>query len=201
MNRKKMPKLHPDHPDTTQAYPNPWQTRSQKSVYDNPWIAVEHREVITPGGSDGIYGIVHFKNRAIGIVPLDEAGNIWLVGQYRYALDEYSWEIPEGGAPFGESALVAAQRELQEETGITASRWDELLQFTTSNSVTDERGVAFLARGLSFGAAAPEDTEDITVVKLPLARAIALIFEGVITDGLSIMALLAAQSFLQRTAP
>lgn len=193
-----MPKLHPDNLASTQDYPNPWQTRTQTTVYQNPWIAVEHRDVITPGGSDGIYGVVHFKNRAIGIVPLDDQGNVWLVGQYRYALNEYSWEIPEGGAPFGESALVAAQRELQEETGITASRWDELLQFSTSNSVTDERGVAFLARGLSFGEAELEDTEDITVVKIPFERAIQLIFEGVITDALSIMALLAAQTLLQQ---
>lgn len=193
-----MPKLHPDDSATTRAYPNPWKTYTQTTVYDNPWISVEHHDVRTPAGTPGIYGKVHFKNRAIGIVPLDDTGHIWLVGQYRYALNEYSWEIPEGGAPFGESALVAAQRELQEETGITATRWDELIAFTTSNSVTDERGMAFLARHLSFGENDLEDTEDITVVRLPFARAIELIFEGVITDSLSIMALLAAKAFLEK---
>jgi 8-oxo-dGTP pyrophosphatase MutT (NUDIX family) len=126
---------------------NPWRTQSIREVYDNPWIQISHHEVITPGGTDGIYGVVHFKNLAIGVVPLDEAGNTWLVGQYRYTLNEYSWEIPEGGCPLGTDPLESAQRELQEETGIKAKRWTKLLNLYTSNSVTDEAGMAFLAQG------------------------------------------------------
>ncbi len=169
---------------------NPWTTLTNKAVYDNPWIKVEHREVLTPKGTDGIYGIVHFKNRAIGIVPLDEDYNTWLVGQYRYALSEYSWEIPEGGGPLNEEMLNAAKRELKEETGITASKWTKVLDFATSNSVTDELGACYVAQNLTFGESELEDTEDITVRKLPLAEVIQMITRGEITDALTIMGVL-----------
>lgn len=171
-------------------YKNPWTTLSNTMVYDNPWIKVEHREVLTPKGTDGIYGIVHFKNRAIGIVPLDENYNTWLVGQYRYPLNEYSWEIPEGGGPLNEAMLDAAKRELQEETGITASKWTKILDFATSNSVTDELGVCYVAQGLAFGKNDLEDTEDITVRKLPFTEVVQMITRGEITDALTIMGVL-----------
>ncbi len=89
--------------------PNPWKTLSSQSKYDNPWIQVVENKVINPGGGKGIYGKVHFKNQAIGIIPIDENLNTWLVGQYRYTLSEYSWEIPEGGAPYDEEPLEGAK--------------------------------------------------------------------------------------------
>ncbi|MBX2871620.1 MAG: NUDIX hydrolase [Saprospiraceae bacterium] len=168
---------------------NPWKTLSQKTAYENPWIKVTHRDVLNPSGNPGIYGVVHFKNLAIGIVPLDHQLNTWLVGQFRYTLNEYSWEIPEGGCPLGTEPLDTARRELIEETGIRATTWKKILDFHTSNSVTDEAGTAFLATDLSFGESEPEDTEDLVVKKMPLAAAIEWVEEGKITDSLSIMAL------------
>jgi len=172
---------------------NPWTTLTKTTVYDNAWISVSHREVLTPAKTEGIYGIVHFKNRAVGIIPIDENKNIWLVGQFRYALNEYSWEIPEGGAPIGEENLAAAKRELKEETGIVANKWTKILDFATSNSVTDELGVCYVAQGLKFGKMELEDTEDISVRKLPFEEAVNMIFKGEITDALTIMGLLAAK--------
>lgn len=175
---------------------NPWKTLSIKEVYSNPWISITHREVINPSGNPGIYGLVHFKNLAVGIVPLDEHQNTWLVGQYRYALDQYSWEIPEGGGPHGTPPLEAAQRELLEETGITAQRWTKILDFHTSNSVTDETGVAFVARELSFGEAMPEETEQLQLRKLPFADALEMVMNGEITDSLSMVALMKVKLLL-----
>lgn len=168
---------------------NNWKTISKKEVYDNPWIQVSHREVINPSGGEGIYGVVHFKNLAIGIVPLDEDNNTWLVGQYRYTLNEYTWEIPEGGCIIGTPPLETAKRELVEETGILAKEWSKILDIQTSNSVTDERGMCFLARDLSFGEAEPEDTEDLTIKKLPFDEAYQMVLDGRITDSLSMVAL------------
>jgi len=170
-----------------------WQTLSCQEVYDNPWINVTHREVTAPTGSPGIYGLVHFKNCAIGIVPIDAQGYTWLVGQQRYTLGEYSWEIPEGGAPEGESPLNAAMRELREETGIIATRWTRLLTLHTSNSVTDEVAQAFIAQDLSFTECAPDPSEDLQIRRLPLSDAVSMVMDGEITDALSIAALLKVQ--------
>lgn len=180
---------------------NPWKTSSRKTVYDNPWIAVTHREVINPSGKAGIYGVVHFKNLAIGIVPLDEELNTWLVGQYRYTIDQYSWEIPEGGCPLGTSPLETAKRELREETGITAGKWEPILDFHLSNSVTDESGKVYIARDLSLGTAQPEETEKLKIRKLPFEEALAMVIRGEITDALSIMALLRTRQFLEAGKP
>lgn len=176
---------------------NPWTTLSEKTVYENPWIEVSHRDVLTPSGNPGIYGKVHFKNLAIGIVPIDEQGNTWLVGQYRYTIDQYSWEIPEGGCPLGTDPLETAQRELKEETGISAQRWTKLQTIHLSNSVTDEYGMAYLAQDLTFGQAEPEDTEDLKVKKIPLSEALEMTLNGGITDALSILALMRAERILQ----
>ena len=169
---------------------NPWQTLSIQEVYDNRWIRVTHREVLTPAGTPGIYGVVHFKNLAIGIVPIDEEGYTWLVGQYRYTLDQYCWEIPEGGCPQGTDPLETAKRELKEETGMKAEHWEQIIDFHTSNSVTDEYGIAYLATGLSYGEAEPEETEELQVKKVPLEEAIEMVLRGEITDALSMMALM-----------
>lgn len=167
-----------------------WLQNSCKEVYSNPWIRVTHEEVTTPKGTAGIYGLIHFKNRAVGVIPLDEAGNTWLVKQSRYALDCYTWEIPEGGVPEGEDMLEGAQRELEEETGLCARHWEELVTIHQSNSVTDEIGVVYVAKQLYAGKQALEDSEDIEVKKLPLKEAIAMVMAGEITDSMSVAGLL-----------
>jgi 8-oxo-dGTP pyrophosphatase MutT (NUDIX family) len=168
-----------------------WQTLSAEQKYDNRWIKVTEYRVINPAGGEGIYGKVHFKNKAIGIVPLDKDNHTWLVGQWRYPLNEWSWEIPEGGGPLDQDVLTSAQRELKEETGLTASRWTMIQRTHLSNSVSDEEGFIFLAEGLTPGQSTLEETEaDMKVWKLPLAEALQLVLDGKITDSLSVMGLL-----------
>ncbi len=170
---------------------NPWTTLSTREVYSNKWIAVSEHQVINPAGGKGIYGKVHFKSKAIGVIPLDENGNTWLVGQYRYTLNEYSWEIPEGGGSFEATPLESAKRELVEETGITANKWEMIMRFHTSNSVTDEEGFVFLAEDLTFGESQPEETEaDIVVKKIPFKDALDMVMTGKITDSLSVAGIL-----------
>lgn len=170
--------------------PNPWKLQKSKRIYDNPWISVEEDEVINPGGGISHYGKVLFKNYAIGIVPLDEELNTWLVGQWRYTLNEYSWEIPMGGGPKETSRLESAKRELKEETGLSAQKWTEFVKMHTSNSVTDEVGFAYLAEGLTQGETAFEETEDLKIWKLPFAEAHQMVLDGKITDSLSMVAIL-----------
>ncbi|MBL7832981.1 MAG: NUDIX hydrolase [Cyclobacteriaceae bacterium] len=170
---------------------NPWKTLSTRDVYENNWIKLEEHQVINPAGGNGIYGKVHFKNKAIGIVPLDQDGNTWLVGQHRYTLNAYSWEIPEGGCPLGTLPLDSAKRELKEETGMMAARWEQIMTFHTSNSVTDEEGFIFLAEELSFGANELEETEaDLVVKKVPFKVAIDMVMRGEITDSMSVAGIL-----------
>lgn len=168
---------------------NPWKTLTTSVPYDNPWIRIEHHEVINPSGNPGIYGLVKFKNHAIGIVPVDDEGFTWLVGQYRYALGSYEWEIPEGGCPIGTDTLATAKRELKEETGLVAEEWTKLMDFHLSNSVTNEYGVAYIAKGLTQEAAEPEETEDLALRRVPLTEAIQMTLDGRIRDALSILAL------------
>ncbi|NEU10409.1 NUDIX hydrolase [Flavihumibacter sp. R14] len=169
---------------------NPWQVISSREVYNNPWINLTEHQVINPGGGKGIYGMVHFKNLAIGIVVLDEQHHTWLVGQYRFALDEYSWEIPAGGGSLDSDPLETAKRELLEETGISANHWTEIQRMHLSNSVSDELAIIYLARELTFGSAAPEETEQLQVKKLPLDEAYGMVTAGRITDSLSVAGLL-----------
>lgn len=170
---------------------SPWKTLSTRQVYDNKWIQLEEHQVINPAGGKGIYGKVHFKNTAIGIIPLDEHGNTWLVGQHRYTLNTYSWEIPEGGCPLGTLPLDSAKRELQEETGITASRWQHVMRLHTSNSVTNEEGFIFLAEGLTFGKNNLEETEaDLVVKKLPFSEVLKMVMNEEITDSLTVAGIL-----------
>ncbi|MFB2120114.1 NUDIX domain-containing protein [Parapedobacter sp. 2B3] len=175
---------------------NNWKTVRRETTYENPWICVEHRDVITPAGAPGIYGVVQFKNKAIGIVPVDDEGFVYLVGQYRYPLEEYSWEIPEGGGPLGEDSLSTARRELKEETGLTAESWQQIGRIHTSNSVTDEEGFIFLAQGLRQGEAQPEETEELSLKKIPLAEAVAMVMRSEITDSISCCGILMAARIL-----
>ena len=177
---------------------SPWTTLDTELKYENPWIAVEHHNVLNPAGGKGIYGKVHFKNMAIGIVPVDHEMHTYLVGQWRYTLNEYSWEIPEGGGPHSVSALDSAKRELEEETGLQANIWTELGRIHTSNSVTDEFGYAFLAQDLAQGRQQLEDTEaDIRVKRLSLAKAVEMVMQGEISDALSVFGLLKAARLLK----
>ena len=169
---------------------NPWTCLYTQAIYENPWIRVCEDKVLNPGGGHGIYGRVLFKNRAIGIIPVDDDGNTWLVGQYRYVLEAYSWEIPMGGAPLEEDILIAAKRELAEETGLRAERWTEVIKIHLSNSVTNEVGFAYLAEGLSLGDQNPEESEALKVWKLPLQEAVEMASDGKITDSLSVAGLL-----------
>ncbi|MBL4649632.1 MAG: NUDIX hydrolase [Aureispira sp.] len=169
---------------------NPWTTLSSTEKYENPWIKVIEHQVLNPIGKKGICGVVNLKNIAIGVLPLDADNNTWLVGQYRYALDSYSWEIPEGGCLIGkESKLEAAQRELKEETGLEATEWTEIMEMHLSNSVSDEVGYVFVAKNLTMGMAQPEDTEELKLKKIPFEDALAMCMRGEITDSLTLLAL------------
>lgn len=169
---------------------NPWKTKSKKKIFENPWILLEEHQVINPSGKDGIYGKVSFKNKALGIIPLDKEGYTWLVGQYRYPLDEYSWEIPMGGGPNGKDIKESAKRELKEETGLIANQWTNIMRIHTSNSVTDEEGFVFLAEDLTQGETEFDETEDLKIIRLPLQEAVEKVMKGEITDSISIAGLL-----------
>lgn len=173
-----------------QNHKNNWQLQKSKTVYDNPWITLEEDEVINPGGGLSLYGKVIFKNYAIGVIPLDKDQNTWLVGQWRYTLNEYSWEIPMGGGPKEDDPVESAKRELKEETGLSANKWTEILRMHTSNSVTDEMGWAYLAEDLIEGETEFEETEDLQVWKLPFTEAHQMVMDGKITDALSMMAIM-----------
>ncbi len=177
---------------------NPWKTKSGKEIYENPWIQLTEYQVTNPGGKDGIYGLVHFKNTAVGIIPLDEQYNTWLVGQYRYTLKEYSWEIPEGGGILSKSTLDSAKRELLEETGIKAKHWEEIMRLDLSNSVTDERGIVYVAKDLSFHEPQPEEDEKIDIKKLPFSEVVDMAMQGKITDGLAVAAILKTQLLIEK---
>ena len=169
---------------------NPWQVLSEQEIYDNAWINLTQYNVINPSGGKGIYGKVHFKNNAIGIVPLDENGNTYLVGQFRFTINEYSWEIPEGGGALTEEPIAAAQRELLEETGLRASTWTKIAEMYLSNSVTDENCIIYVAQHLTQDKPMPEETEQLLVKKLPFDEVYAMVMEGKIKDAITITAVL-----------
>jgi 8-oxo-dGTP pyrophosphatase MutT (NUDIX family) len=169
---------------------NPWTVLSREMVYENQWIRVDHHEVLRPGGGPGVYGTVHFKNFAIGVVPIDEKGNVILVGQYRFPIGAYSWEIPEGGGPSEIPVLESAQRELREECGLVARIWAEILGLDLSNSVSDERGTVFLAWELSETPPQPEETEQLGIARVPFWHAVARVKRGEIRDSISVASLL-----------
>lgn len=170
---------------------NPWTTLSSREVYLNPWIRVREDDVLKPNGTPGIYGVVEYRNRAVGVVPIDDEDHTWLVGQYRYTQNRYEWEIPEGGCPEGESLEDCARRELLEETGLVAAQLEPLLlDLQLSNSVSNETAHLFVARQLTQEAPQPEDTEQLAIRRLPLSEAIEMAATGQIRDAMSVIALL-----------
>jgi 8-oxo-dGTP pyrophosphatase MutT (NUDIX family) len=180
--------MNKDH--KLKTYANPWKPQSSKIIYENPWFSLHEDRVINPGGGISHYGKINFKNIAIGIIPIDEDNNTWLVGQYRYVPDCYSWEIPMGGGPLNIGLLDSARRELREETGLTATRWETLMHLHTSNSITNERGIVYIARDLTEGETEFEETEDLKIEKLPLEEAFERVMSGEITDAVSVAGLL-----------
>ena len=176
---------------------NPWTILSTKPVYENPWMRIVEHQVLNPKGKPGIYGVMHAQNLAVGVVPIDDEGCVTLVGQYRFALNLYSWEIPEGGADPKLPLVESAQRELSEETGLTARHWLPLLTLHLSNSVTDETAHGFLAWGLQQGTATPEDTEELQVRRVPFAEALSMAMRGDITDAIAVACLMKTQLMAQ----
>jgi len=168
---------------------NPWTILDKHTVYDNPWIRLTEFKVINPSGGNGIYGKVHFKHIAVGVIPLDNDWNSWLVGQFRFPLNKYSWEIPEGGGRMDEDPLDAAKRELLEETGLTAMQWTKICTLHLSNSVSDELAIIYMARELEQQTAAPEETEQIVVKKMPFSDFVRMTEDGEITDAMSVAAI------------
>lgn len=168
---------------------NPWKTLGSKPIYENPWIQLTEFDVINPGGGTGIYGKVHFKHLAVGVLVLDKQRNTYLVGQYRYTIGDYSWEIPEGGGPVGTDPLDSAKRELLEETGLVAQQWHLLLEMHLSNSVSDELAILYLATDLTQLEAEPEETEQLQIKKLPFEEAYQMVVDGKIKDSMSVAAI------------
>ncbi|MEM0986390.1 MAG: NUDIX hydrolase [Pseudomonadota bacterium] len=178
----------------------PWRVHDVRRAFDNPWIAIDDHAVIQPHGVPGQYGVVHFKNRAIGVLPVTDDGHVPMVGQHRFPGDYYSWELPEGGGPLDEDPLAAAKRELAEETGYRATTWLEVLACDLSNSVTDERAVGYLAWGLRAGDAAPEDTEVLAQRTVRFGALLEDCLSGAVRDSLTILLALAVKAKLDAGA-
>ncbi|WPZ33643.1 NUDIX hydrolase [Thalassobaculum sp. OXR-137] len=169
----------------TPARRGPWIVNATRRVYDNPWIGISEHDVTDPGGNPGLYGVCEVKSVAVGIVPVDAQGHVWLVGQHRFPRDYYSWELPEGGGRLDVPPIDSARRELKEETGLTAGNWLEILHTDFSNAISDEIGVGFLAWDLTVGDADPDPDEKIDIRRLPFAAALEMALAGEIRDAFS----------------
>lgn len=174
----------------------PWTTLKEEVRYDTPWISVSHHDILDPSGRAGIYGVVHFKNLAIGVVPLDKDLNTWIVGQYRYPIQAYSWEIPEGGGRRDIPPLDSARRELREEAGIVAERWTEVLRMDLSNSASDEHAILYVAQDLSFFDPEPDHNEELALRKLPFQALYDMVVRGEVRDSLTVAAVLRVKLML-----
>lgn len=168
-----------------------WTELNRTEIYENPWISVSESQVLNPNGGEGIYGVVHFKNLAIGVIPLDEDDNTWMVGQERFPFDgKFTWEIIEGGGPLDEDPKASARRELLEEAGIRCDDLELIQEMELSNSATTERALIYVARGLTFHDAQPDDTEDLTIRKIPFEELYQMVLKGEVTDSLSVAGVL-----------
>lgn len=170
------------------AEENPWKTLKSEFVYESPWISLTKHDVINPAGNPGTYSVVHFKGFAIGVIPLDKNQNTWLVGQYRYPIGQYTWEIPEGGGQLDLPPLDSAKRELLEETGIAAKKWTKIQEMYLSNSATDELCILYVAQDLSFEQPHPDEDEKIEVKKIHFSKFFDMVMSGEITDSLTVTA-------------
>ncbi|MFT6746282.1 MAG: ADP-ribose pyrophosphatase [Glaciecola sp.] len=177
---------------------NPWKILDSKEVYASPWIQVTKHNVLNPSKHPGTYSVVHFKHIAIGILPLDENYNTWIVGQYRFPLKRFTWEIPEGGGDLNVPPIDSAIRELSEEVGIAAKKWTNIQEFETSNASTDERAIIFVAQNLSFHKSHPDENEQLEVKKLPFSELYELAIKGEITDSLSLVAILKTKLLIDK---
>jgi 8-oxo-dGTP pyrophosphatase MutT (NUDIX family) len=175
----------------------PWTVLSEELKLETPWITVSRHEVVDPGGQEGEYGVIHFKNLAVGVLPLDAENNTWIVGQYRYPLEKYSWEIPEGGGLRHIEPLESAKRELKEETGLVADKWTEILRMDLSNSASDEHAILYLAEGLVQGESEPDSNEELEVRKIPFEDLYQLVLHGEILDSLTVAAVLRVRLMMQ----
>ncbi len=181
-----------------QSRNGPWQVHTTQTAFENPWIRIETSEVTHPNGEPGTYGVVRYANLAIGILPIDDEGFVWLVGQHRFPFDAYSWELPEGGGPKSEDPLISAQRELKEETGLSAAHWQEIGGWHLSNSVSDERAVAYIACELSPGEASPEPSEALEIRRIPFGELVDMCLAGDITDAFTVLMVLTALGHAMR---
>jgi ADP-ribose pyrophosphatase len=175
---------------------NPWKTLTSEKVHDSPWIGVTKHDVLNPNGNPGTYSVIHFKNMALGVLPLDKDYNTWIVGQYRYPINKYSWEIPEGGGKWDVAPLDSAKRELLEETGITAQKWTKIQEMYLSNSASDEFCILYIAQDITIGESQPEDDEQLDVRKLHFDELYKMVQNGDITDSLTVAAVLKTKLML-----
>lgn len=175
---------------------NPWKTISTEVAYESAWIRVQKHQVLNPANNPAVYSTVEFKNKAIGVLPLDEQLNTWIVGQFRFPTNCYSWEIPEGGGNPAVPYEDSAARELLEETGIKAGKFTEIMRMHLSNSASDEEAIVFVAQNLSFHDAEPEETEVLQLKKLPFETLFKMVHEGEITDAITIAAVYKTKTLL-----
>lgn len=175
-----------------------WKTLKSEVKYQTPWIEVVHHDVITPGGSNGIYGCVNFQNWAVGVIPLDDENFTWIVGQFRYPMQKFTWEIPEGGCPKNTDPLLSAQRELKEEVGITAKEWQLIQEMDLSNSATDEISFTYLARNIEIGAPEQDENEDITIKKIHFDELYEMVLNGEIRDAISVAGVYKVKQMMEK---
>jgi 8-oxo-dGTP pyrophosphatase MutT (NUDIX family) len=177
---------------------NPWKTLASREIYKNQWIRLREDKVITPTGTNGIYSVVELKP-AVGVIPITDELETYLVGQYRYTLNTYSWEIPEGGGHDNEDIITGAKRELLEETGLVANKWTFLDTMNTSNSVTNETAYLYLAENLIMQQAKPDETEKLDIKKLPFKEAWQMVLDYTIKDSMAIVGLMRAYNYLKKS--
>ncbi|HAD97435.1 MAG TPA: DNA mismatch repair protein MutT [Cryomorphaceae bacterium] len=176
-----------------------WKELNRELKYSNPWIEVSESQVVNPNGGKGIYGVVHFKNLAIGVIPLDEDNYTWIVGQERFPFDgKYTWEIIEGGGALKDDPKDSARRELLEEAGLKAESLELIQEMDLSNSATDERALIYVARGLSFHDADPDETEKLQVKRIPFEELYQMVLKGEVTDSLSVAGVLKLKILMEQ---